>query len=112
MRIRLFLSAVTDEFGSYRETLRRDLERPNISIQTQEDFVAWGADTLEKLDDYIRGCDAPPGVGKTHLSVALGREAILAGYTGTCARIVQKRRNVSAGMRGQIVEFRVRDSCE
>lgn len=23
----------------------------------------------------------PPGVGKTHLSIALGREAILAGYT-------------------------------
>jgi MoxR-like ATPase len=23
----------------------------------------------------------PPGVGKTHLSISLGREAILAGYT-------------------------------
>jgi DNA replication protein DnaC len=23
----------------------------------------------------------PPGVGKTHLSIALGREAVLAGYT-------------------------------
>ena len=29
-----------------------------------------------------RHCDAvSPGVGKTHLAIALGREAILAGYT-------------------------------
>jgi len=27
------------------------------------------------------GCSPPPAVGKTHLSIALGREAILAGYT-------------------------------
>jgi hypothetical protein len=56
--IQLFLSAVTAEFGSYRDVLRHDLDRPNISVKVQEDFVTTGQETLEKLDDYIQRCAA------------------------------------------------------
>ncbi len=53
----LFLSAVSAEFASYREALRRDLTRPHVSVAVQEDFVASGSETLDKLDDYLRACD-------------------------------------------------------
>ncbi|MGH3428715.1 MAG: hypothetical protein ACRDQZ_14295 [Mycobacteriales bacterium] len=56
--VRLFLSAVTDEFRSYRDILRARLTRPNVSVRVQEDFIASGTDTLVKLDDYIARCDA------------------------------------------------------
>ena len=51
--VRLFLSAVTDEFQSYRDRLRRELHRPNVTVQIQEDFVATGTETLDKLDTYV-----------------------------------------------------------
>ena len=38
--------------------MRKDLDRPNVTVKVQEDFVAWGTDTLQKLDEYIRQCDA------------------------------------------------------
>src|SRR5437870_1585864 len=57
-RAQIFLSCVTDEFGSYRDALRRQLDRPNVSVKVQEDFIATGGGTLDKLDDYIRDCDA------------------------------------------------------
>ena len=56
--VQIFLSAVSKEFGSYRDALRRDLARPNVTVQVQEDFIATGTETLDKLDDYIRQCDA------------------------------------------------------
>src|SRR5262249_41792591 len=49
---------VTAEFGSYREALRYYLTRPNVSVAVQEDFIVTGTETLDKLDDYIRHCDA------------------------------------------------------
>jgi len=58
MQIRIFLSTVSAEFRSYRDTLRHDLERPNVTVKVQEDFIATGTETLDKLDDYIRQCDA------------------------------------------------------
>jgi tetratricopeptide (TPR) repeat protein len=58
MQIRIFLSTVSAEFRSYRDALRHDLERPNVTVKVQEDFVATGTETLDKLDDYIRQCDA------------------------------------------------------
>jgi TolB-like protein len=58
VHIRLFLSAVTDEFRSYRDALRGKLTRPNVTVQVQEDFIAAGEDTLAKLDHYIANCDA------------------------------------------------------
>lgn len=58
MPVQIFLSAVTDEFGRHRESLRRDLDRPDVTVKIQEDFIASGVETLAKLDDYIRQCDA------------------------------------------------------
>lgn len=56
--VQIFLSAVTAEFRSYRDALRKDLERPNVTVKVQEDFIATGTETLDKLDTYIRECDA------------------------------------------------------
>ncbi|HEX4612849.1 MAG TPA: hypothetical protein VH092_31950, partial [Urbifossiella sp.] len=54
----LFISTVSQEFRSYRDLLARDLQRPNLAVKVQEDFVTTGGHTLGKLDDYIRHCDA------------------------------------------------------
>lgn len=56
--VQLFLSAVTEEFRSYRDALRTRLHRPNVAVQVQETFIATGTETLDKLDLYIKGCDA------------------------------------------------------
>jgi tetratricopeptide (TPR) repeat protein len=56
--IELFLSAVSDEFRSYRDSLKARLKRPNVDIHVQEDFIATGTETLDKLDSYIERCDA------------------------------------------------------
>ena len=55
----IFLSTVSAEFRSYRDALRHDLERPRVAVKVQEDFIATGSETLDKLDEYIAGCDAP-----------------------------------------------------
>lgn len=57
-QIIIFLSTVSAEFRSYRDALRHDLERPNVTVKVQEDFIATGMETLDKLDDYISKCDA------------------------------------------------------
>ena len=54
---RVFISCVSDEFGSYRDALRRKITRQNVEVKVQEDFIAAGLETLAKLDDYIRHCD-------------------------------------------------------
>ena len=55
--VKLFLSTVSAEFGSYREALRHALDRPNVTVKIQEDFIVSGTPTLEMLDDYIKSCD-------------------------------------------------------
>ncbi len=57
-RVQIFLSTVSAEFRSYRDTLRHDLTRPNVSVAVQEDFIVTGSETLDMLDDTIRQCDA------------------------------------------------------
>jgi tetratricopeptide (TPR) repeat protein len=57
-QLTLFISCVSNEFGQYRDALRKDLTRPNLNTKIQEDFIAYGGATLEKLDDYIRQCEA------------------------------------------------------
>ncbi|HMS85255.1 MAG TPA: tetratricopeptide repeat protein [Nitrospira sp.] len=57
-RVQIFLSTVSAEFRSYRDALRHDLTRPNVSVAVQEDFIVTGTETLDMLDDYIRQCDA------------------------------------------------------
>jgi len=56
--VQIFLSTVSAEFRSYRDALRRDLDRPNVTVKVQEDFIATGTETLDKLDEYIRQCHA------------------------------------------------------
>lgn len=55
--VHIFFSTVSAEFRSYRDALRHDLERPNVTVKVQEDFIATGSETLDKLDDYLRQCD-------------------------------------------------------
>jgi hypothetical protein len=54
----LFLSCVSAEFRRYRELLRHNLSQTTLTVQIQEDFIAGGTTTLEKLDLYIQSCDA------------------------------------------------------
>jgi TIR domain/Domain of unknown function (DUF4062) len=56
--VKLFLSCVSDEFGSYRDALRHALTRQNVEVKIQEDFKAVGGDTLMMLEEYIEHCDA------------------------------------------------------
>lgn len=56
--IQIFLSTVSAEFRSYRDVLCHDLNRPNVTVKVQEDFIATGTETLDKLDEYIRQCEA------------------------------------------------------
>jgi Domain of unknown function (DUF4062) len=58
MSVKIFLSTVSDEFREYRDQLRSDLTRHNVEVKVQEDFKDYGVVTLDKLDLYIRACDA------------------------------------------------------
>lgn len=58
MKAHLFISCVSNEFGHYRDALRKAFTRHNLDTKIQEDFIASGSATLEKLDDYIKLCDA------------------------------------------------------
>src|SRR5438552_18146004 len=57
---RIFLSAVSSEFRSYRLKLANQLGalkgRP-FEIKVQEDFQQGGDTLLNALADYVRGCD-------------------------------------------------------
>ncbi len=55
--VKVFLSTVSAEFRSYRDALRHSLDRPNVTVKVQEDFIATGTETLDMLDQYIRQCD-------------------------------------------------------
>ena len=55
--VKLFLSCVSDEFGLYREALRRALTHRMVEVKIQEDFKLPGRDTLGMLEDYIESCD-------------------------------------------------------
>jgi len=57
MAVQLFLSCVSDEFGTYRDALRGALTRPNVEVKIQEDFKALGGDTLSVLEEYIEQRD-------------------------------------------------------
>src|ERR1700680_365629 len=51
--VRIFLSAVSDEFRDYRDQLLGDLTRHNVEVKVQEDIKDLGSVTLDKLDVYI-----------------------------------------------------------
>jgi tetratricopeptide (TPR) repeat protein len=84
-----FISAVTDEFGSYREPIRANLDRPGVRVEIQERFLPFGDRTLLELDNYIRQCDAVIQlVGERTGSPAspANQDAILARYPDLPAR--------------------------
>jgi hypothetical protein len=56
--VNLFLSCVSDEFGVFRDALRKALSAPNVEVKIQEDFKNCGGDTLKMLEDYIEQCQA------------------------------------------------------
>ena len=57
--VRLFVSSVSDEFGSCRVQLHQDLTLDGlINVIHQEGLVPTGTDTLLKLDDHVQLCDA------------------------------------------------------
>ena len=56
--VQIFLSTVSAEFRSYRDALRPRPRSPKRDGQGAGDFIATGTETLDKLDDYIRECDA------------------------------------------------------
>ena len=56
--VKLFLSCVSDEFGTYRDELRRKLNRPNVEVKIQEDFKLLGGDTLRMIEEYVVKCEA------------------------------------------------------
>jgi tetratricopeptide (TPR) repeat protein len=58
MAVQLFLSCVSDEFGFYRDPLRRELTIPDVAIKIQEEFKPQGGDTLSMLAEYIASCAA------------------------------------------------------
>jgi hypothetical protein len=58
VHVQLFISTVSTEFKGYRDLLRDFLQRHNVTVQVQEDFIAGGLPTLDKLDTYIKQCDA------------------------------------------------------
>jgi hypothetical protein len=57
---RVFLSAVTNEFGAARDALAADLRSRGTLVRVQSDFrqEAESDTTLKKLHDYIRDCSA------------------------------------------------------
>jgi tetratricopeptide (TPR) repeat protein len=56
--VKIFISCVSKEFLTYRDQLRGDLTRHNVEVKVQEDLKDLGTLTLDKLDVYIRACDA------------------------------------------------------
>jgi hypothetical protein len=57
---RIFLSAVTSEFGRARDAVAADLRSREALLRVQSDFrqEAGSDTTLKKLHDYIRDCSA------------------------------------------------------
>jgi hypothetical protein len=55
--MKIFLSAVSSQFKDCREKLRSDLSAVGAEVVVQEDFQQHGGSLLEKLEQYIAGCD-------------------------------------------------------
>ena len=56
--MRVFISCVSREFRTVREDLRQRLTTHRDEVKVQEDFGPCGGMLIEKLDRYIRHCDA------------------------------------------------------
>ena len=92
---RVFVSAVSSEFGEARSLVGSDLRARGIEVKVQEDFRQEGGSdtTLALLHDYIAGCDAvvavvgrrsgsvPPAAAVARFGVLLPRGLGAASYT-------------------------------
>jgi hypothetical protein len=88
--VKLFLSCVSDEFGAYRDALRRKLTLPNVEVKIQEDFKPQGGDTLGMLAEYIAKCEVVVhfvGEMAGKAPVARSVDRLLARPTGLQARL-------------------------
>src|ERR1700756_4780735 len=56
-RLKIFLSAVSSQFDQCRNALASDLRAVGAEVVVQEDFKQHGRTLLEKLEEYIAGCD-------------------------------------------------------
>ncbi len=55
--LRVFISAVSSEFGPARDAIAADLRARGVFVRVQSDFRQEAADTLlRKLHDYVRDC--------------------------------------------------------
>lgn len=90
MNKKLFLSAVSSEFESYRKLLAQDLKRPTLDVAVQEDFIVTDGTTLQKLDDYIRACDGVVhviGKGTGAVPEAVAVQKLLTAYPDFATRV-------------------------
>jgi len=55
--MRVFLSAVTAQFKACRDALRSDLAAIGCEVKVQEDFQTGPRTLLERLEEYVAGCD-------------------------------------------------------
>jgi hypothetical protein len=100
LSVKIFLSAVSDEFRAYRDQLRSDLTRHNVEVKVQEDFKDLGVVTLDKLDIYISACDAVVHlVGDMAGATAkpASTKAILAKYPDIAERLPPLREPLERG---------------
>jgi hypothetical protein len=101
MSVSIFLSTVSDEFRTYRDQLRADLTRHNTEVKVQEDFKDYGGVTLDKLDLYIKACDAVVHLVGDMTGAAAKSEsttAILAKYPGLPDKLHPLRRPLADGL--------------
>jgi hypothetical protein len=101
MSIKIFLSTVSDEFRSYRDQLRADLTRHNTEVKVQEDFKDYGGVTLDKLDLYIKACDAVVHLVGDMTGAAAKSEStatILAKYPNLPDKLHSLRRPLADGL--------------
>jgi hypothetical protein len=56
--VNIFISAVSDEFASYRKALYKFMDGRGATVKIQERFVQNGHPTLSLLNSYIAKCDA------------------------------------------------------
>jgi uncharacterized protein DUF4062 len=55
--VKVFLSAVSDQFRACRDALAKDLRAVGATVREQEDFVQSPGTLLEKLESEIASCD-------------------------------------------------------
>jgi hypothetical protein len=55
--MRILISGVSSQCKACRDQVASDLRAVGAEVKVQEDFQQYGGTLLEKLQDYITGCD-------------------------------------------------------